>query len=168
MSMHTEFDKGSLLWVNAEIESTLGKANDALNLYLQSSDAANLKHAATYLHQAFGALDLVELTGVARFCEEIEQLIFALEREEIDRACVPVLQRALADVSQYLQRLMAGMPNVPLSLLPTFKELAQLRGVSLSGAELFFPQLMLDLPTGLPSTPLQGDNHAMKVACCAG
>ena len=73
MSMHTEFDKGSLLWVKAEIDSTLARASDALSQYATNKDAAVLKHAKTHLHQAYGALDLVELTGLARFCEEVEQ-----------------------------------------------------------------------------------------------
>jgi chemosensory pili system protein ChpA (sensor histidine kinase/response regulator) len=157
MSMHTEFDKGSLLWVNAEIESTLTKSSDALALFLQTADAANLKHAASYLHQAFGALDLVELTGLARFCEEIEQVIFALERGELENECVALIQQGLAEVRQYLDRLTAGVPNVPLTLLPTFKALAQLRNANSSGAELFFPQLQLDLPAGLPAQRLTGD-----------
>ncbi|WP_288843603.1 hypothetical protein, partial [uncultured Deefgea sp.] len=65
MSVHTEFDKGSLLWVKAEIDSTLARASDALEQYRSNKDTAVLKHAKTHLHQAYGALDLVELTGLA-------------------------------------------------------------------------------------------------------
>ena len=150
MSMHTEFDKGSLLWVKAEIDSTLARASDALSQYTTNKDAAVLKHAKTHLHQAYGALDLVELTGLARFCEEVEQLILVLENGELDEVGLPLALRAIQEIGQYLDRLTAGMPNIPLSLLPTFREVAQLRSANPSGSELYFPQFLLNMPAGLP------------------
>ncbi|WP_051279700.1 hybrid sensor histidine kinase/response regulator [Chitinilyticum aquatile] len=153
MSIHTEFDKGSLIWVKGEIDSALQRTREALAQAATSGDTASLRHARTHLHQAYGALELVELTGLARFCEEAEQLIQFLEAQpEVD---VPaVLEQALHEMAQYLERIAAGMPNVPLALLPTFVQLAAARGGAATGAELFHPQLMLELPEGLPKRPV--------------
>ncbi|WP_028456464.1 hybrid sensor histidine kinase/response regulator [Chitinilyticum litopenaei] len=149
MSVHTEFDKGSLVWVKGEIDSALQRSREALQQAATSGDAASLRHARTHLHQAYGALELVELAGLARFCEEAEQLLMHLEGQaEVE--VPPVLDQALLEMAQYLERLSSGMPNVALALLPSFRELASARGAETSGAELFFPQLMLDLPDSLP------------------
>ena len=154
MSLHTEFDKGSLIWVKSEIEETFSRTQEALQLYAAGSDDAALRHAQTYLHQACGALTLVDLPGVARFCEEIEQAIAALSKGAADRECIPTLVRGIEMARAFLQRLMTGMPNQPLLLLPVYREIAKLSGNAVSGADLFFPQLQLDLPAGLPQKTL--------------
>ncbi|MDW5416283.1 Hpt domain-containing protein [Iodobacter sp. CM08] len=148
MSAHTEFDLGSLVWVKSEIEQTLQKAAQALAQFGETNDSALLKHARTFLHQAHGAVQMVELTGLARFCEEIEQ---ALVFDELSADALEVIQRGIAEASHYLEQLSAGAPNQPLRLLSSFKKMAALRQTTESGAELFFPQLSeLVLPLGLP------------------
>ena len=148
MSAHTEFDLGSLVWVKSEIEQTLQKAAQALAQFGETNDSALLKHARTFLHQAYGAVQMVELTGLARFCEEIEQ---ALVSDELSPDALEAIQCAITEASHYLEQLSAGAPNQPLRLLASFKKLAALRQATESGAELFFPQLSeLELPLGLP------------------
>ncbi|AMC36212.1 Hpt domain-containing protein [Janthinobacterium sp. B9-8] len=148
MSAHTEFDLGSLVWVKSEIEQTLQKASQALAQFGETKDSALLKHARTFLHQAYGAVQMVELTGLARFCEEIEQ---TLASDEISPDTLTIIQRAIAEASHYLEQIAAGAPNQPLRLLGSFKKMAALRQASESGAELFFPHLAdLELPKGLP------------------
>ena len=148
MSAHTEFDLGSLVWVKSEIEQTLQKAAQALAQFGETNDSALLKHARTFLHQAYGAVQIVELTGLARFCEEIEQ---ALVSDELSPDALEAIQCAITEASHYLEQLSAGAPNQPLRLLASFKKLAALRQATESGAELFFPQLSeLELPLGLP------------------
>lgn len=160
MSLHTEFDKGSLIWVKSEIEETFGRAKEALQRYAAGNDDAALKHAQTHLHQAYGALTLVDLAGLARFCEEIELAAAHLARTDAGKDGVPALLHAIESAGVYLERLMAGMSNTPLLLHPVFKEIAALRGGSHSGAELFFPQLQLDLPVGLPQRKLAAEELA--------
>lgn len=154
MSLHTEFDKGSLIWVKNEIEETFSRAQDALQRYAAGGEDTVLKHAQTHLHQACGALTLVDLPGVARFCEEIEQTIVALSKGTVDKEQIPLLVRGIETAAGFLERLMAGMANQPLLLLPIYKEIANLHGTPRSGADLFFPTLQLDLPAGLPQKPL--------------
>lgn len=152
MSAHTEFDLGSLVWVKSEIEQTLQKASHALAQFGETKDSALLKHARTFLHQAYGAVQMVELTGLARFCEEIEQILAV---DEINEDTLAIIQRAIVEASHYLEQIAVGAPNQPLRLLPSFKKMAALRQASDSGAELFFPQLPeLVLPKGLPSHAL--------------
>ncbi|BCL77138.1 hypothetical protein JHS3_28740 [Jeongeupia sp. HS-3] len=152
MSVHTEFDRGSLVWVKSEIEQTLTRAADALNQYCNEPDAALLKHAQTHLHQGFGALQMVELEGLARFCEEIEQLVAKVAAGEAGDDALQYAQAAIQDTTRFLERISAGAPNVPLYLAPRFAELAASRSGSASAAELFFPRLgELTLPAGLPA-----------------
>ncbi len=152
MSAHTEFDLGSLVWVKSEIEQTLQKASHALAQFGETKDSALLKHARTFLHQAYGAVQMVELTGLARFCEEIEQILAV---DEINEDTLAIIQRAIVEASHYLEQIAVGAPNQPLRLLPSFKKMAALRQASDSGAELFFPQLSeLVLPKGLPTHAL--------------
>ena len=79
MSLHTEFDKGSLIWVKGEIEDALGRTRESLQQYAEAGADATLKHAQTYLHQVCGALTLVDLPGFSRFCEELEQAVAGLD-----------------------------------------------------------------------------------------
>lgn len=152
MSAHTEFDLGSLVWVKSEIEQTLQKASQALAQFGETKDSALLKHARTFLHQAYGAVQMVELTGLARFCEEIEQTLAA---DEINADTLAIIQRSIVEASRYLEQIAVGAPNQPLRLLASFKKMAALRQASDSGSELFFPQLAeLSLPKGLPARTL--------------
>ncbi|GLS05598.1 hypothetical protein GCM10007860_27550 [Chitiniphilus shinanonensis] len=155
MSVHIEFDQGSLVWLKGELEQTLARATESLRKQQTEPDAAHLKHAQTHLHQAVGALEMVELAGLARFCEEIEQLIAAMTRGDVPIEAVSLAIDAVADAGNFLDRIAAGAPNVPLVLSNRFAELAMARGANPSGAELFFPQLSeLSQPGGLPSRPI--------------
>lgn len=159
MSLHTEFDKGSLIWVKSEIEETLSRAREALQQFSEAGGESSLRHAQTHLHQATGALTMVDLVGLARFCEEMEQAA-AHCLDSQGQESVPVLLCGIDGVVAYLNRLMAGEANVPLLLKPLFGEIARLRGEKISGAELFFPSLQLELPPGLPAKPLAGTELA--------
>lgn len=160
MSLHTEFDKGSLIWVKGEIDATLSRASEALLQFSDHGEEAALRQAQTHLHQACGALGMVDLAGLARFCEEIERAVPLLAGSENRQDSAALLRRGIDNASGYLDRLMAGMSNTPLLLKPLFSEIAALRGSSPSGAELFFPQLQLDLPGDLPRKTLPASELA--------
>lgn len=157
MSVHTEFDNSSLLWVKSEIDGSLAQAREALQRYAAAADQDALRHAQTHLHQIYGALTLVELQGLARFCEETEQLVVLMSHEEHAEAASKLVVEALEEITHYLERLMAGGDNVPLVLFDLFRRMAALRGTNASGAELFFPSLSLVLPNGLPKSVLPAD-----------
>ncbi|WP_283147724.1 Hpt domain-containing protein [Silvimonas soli] len=151
MSVHTEFDQGSLIWVKGELEQTLSRAAEALKQFGSVQDAALLKHAQTHLHQAVGALQMVELQGLARYCEEAELLVASVAREETGNHALETAIAVTADTISYLERISAGAPNVPLVLREQLSKVAAMRGHTISGAELFFPQLgQLVVPADFP------------------
>ena len=77
-----DFDTGPLSWVMGEIREALAQSKTALFDAIAKdaeSQSTSLRHAKTYLHQAHGALQIVDVDGVALITETIEDLIDRLE-----------------------------------------------------------------------------------------
>src|SRR6476469_5882945 len=75
-----QFDTGPLSWVIGEIRDALGRSRGALDeAAARGADAraTSLQHAKTHLHQAHGALQMVDVEGVGLMTQAAEQ---ALER----------------------------------------------------------------------------------------
>lgn len=158
MNAATDFDLGPLTWVKGEIDLALERATEALQQYQQQGDATQLKFCRTHLHQVHGALSVVGLDGVTQISEALETLLTSLENGEttpVD-AALPVIDEAFAALRQYLDDLLAGEPNQPLRLLPTYQALAAVQGKkAASPTDLFFPDLGLrppKRPAGVPMT----------------
>ena len=67
LSQAPQFDTGPLGWVMGEIREAFGKSGAALNdatALTEDAQADSLKHAKAYLHQAHGALQMVDVDGV--------------------------------------------------------------------------------------------------------
>ncbi|MDQ3195669.1 MAG: Hpt domain-containing protein [Pseudomonadota bacterium] len=145
MSAVKEFDVGPLTWVKSEIDQALERARTSLAMFAENpSDGAALKFSLTHLHQATGALQMVGLDGLARFSEEFENTLAALEKHEIEAtpANLTLFNRAIAALTRYLEELVGGEPNVPLRLFPLYQELFLARGSeSAAETDLFFPDL---------------------------
>ncbi|WP_374350215.1 Hpt domain-containing protein [Chitinimonas sp.] len=155
MSAHTEFDLGSLIWVKGEIDQALEKARQSLETYASKNEAAELKFAQTHLHQVRGAIEMVGLSGAARFSEELEIAVGTVERGEADAAVLPVVAEAAASLAQYLESLINGSTDQALKLLPAYRRVRAARGeANTSGADLFFPTLSAQLPAGLAPVSL--------------
>ncbi|QDQ26652.1 response regulator [Chitinimonas arctica] len=150
MSAHTEFDLGSLIWVKGEIDQALDKARQSLAKYATQADAAELKFAQTHLHQVRGAVEMVGLSGAARFAEELEVAVGSVERGEAEASLLAAVTDAAQSLTQYLEALINGAPDLALKLLPSYRRVREQRGErSSSGAELFFPPLSATLPPNL-------------------
>lgn len=161
MSAHTEFDLGSLIWVKGEIDQALEKARASLDKYAGKSEAAELKFAQTHLHQVRGAVEMVGLAGAARFAEELEVAIGAVERGESSPAALPAVAEAVASLSQYIESLINGSPDLALKLLPAYRRVRQARGEAQTcGADLFFPGLSASLPSSLAPLSLDAEGLA--------
>lgn len=145
MSVHSEFDVGSLVWVKGEIDQALSRAGDCLTQYREAqSDTSQLKFCRTHLHQVTGALQMVGLDGAARFAEEVELAVASLEKGESEptQAHLAAVSEAMAATSRYLEALINGAPDMPLRLFPEYEKLKEVRGVSkYSASELFFPSV---------------------------
>lgn len=150
MSAHTEFDLGSLIWVKGEIDQALEKSRQCLAKYAAQTDAAELKFAQTHLHQVRGAVEMVGLSGAAIFAEELEVAVGAVERGEAPATVLTTVAEVTQTLTQYLESLVNGAPDIALKLLPSYRQVREARGEKhSSGADLFFPSLSADLPQNL-------------------
>lgn len=158
MSTPSDFDIGPLTWVKGEIDAALAKAREQLTLFAgNTADTTPLKFAQTHLHQVTGAVQMVGLDGLARFAEEVERLLAALEKREVeaDGERLDLADQGLTALSRYLDELMAGAPDVPLRLFPIYRDLLTARGAErISEADLFYPDLSVRAPRAAGESPV--------------
>ena len=145
VSPHTPPNIAPLAWVIGEIRTSLAQASDSLEAFLgHKQDLDRLRQAREQVHQANGALQLLDLRGVALVGDAVEQ---TLRRFEHDPAhCLPgavrVIERALQAVIAYLEGLLAGRANQPLLLFPYYRDVLELvPGARVHPADLVFPDL---------------------------
>src|SRR3954470_22664289 len=94
-SARDNFDAGPLSWVMGEVREALSLSKNALHeAVAQDAEArtTTLRHAKSYLHQAHGALQMVDVDGVAIITETVEDLL-----ERVDTGQLP-LSQDLAEV----------------------------------------------------------------------
>ncbi len=161
------FDTGPLSWVIGEIRDALGRSGTALRDAAGRSPEAQptlLLHAKTHLHQADGALQLVDVEGAAVLGGAAEQLIDAFKDGRV--ACtldaVKTVQDAYQALVEYLDELLAGSRQQPARLFPYYRDLQEQLGV-----ERIHPSDLLpaDLGKGVElDTPPSGDKP--DVAAC--
>src|SRR4051812_46069043 len=160
-AVRENFDTGPLSWVMGEIREALTKSKTAVQ-EAAGQDAevrsTTLRHAKTYLHQAHGALQIVDVDGVAMLTETIEDLLDRLEAGQI--ALTPENGQAVANayqaVIEYLEELLSGGQHQPVRLFPYYKALLEVRGAErIHPADLFSPTLAVrpKLPVADAGTP---------------
>ncbi|WP_228527110.1 hybrid sensor histidine kinase/response regulator [Noviherbaspirillum soli] len=144
-----QFDTGPLSWVMEEIRASLTRAS-ALGLSASGEEsdarATSLRQAGALLHQARGALQIVDIAGAPQLIEAMEELLTraadaeaASEGESL--AAVAAGCRALIE---YLDELLAGVAPQALRLYPYFRDLQQARGISrVHPSDLYFPDLTI-------------------------
>ncbi|MDK2122482.1 hybrid sensor histidine kinase/response regulator [Parachitinimonas caeni] len=158
MSVQTEFDMGSLIWVKGEIDQAIDRARQSIQLFVEKNDSAQLKFCQTHLHQVTGAIEMVGLDGAARFSEELEQFVAAIERNEIagNETHIELIGASAKAVANFLESLINGSPNVALKLYPHYKKLRDTRGLDeTSASDLFFPALSAKLPQSVASSKME-------------
>lgn len=142
------FDVGPLSWVKTEIDHSLSEARQHLDkVAADSADAKSLKFVQTHLHQVTGALSMVGLGTAAHFNEEIEKAVGLLAEPGASAGAIIVTaKKGMTALSAYLDSLLAGSPNRPMSLASVYVELAKTRGASdVSESDLFFPDLSVSM-----------------------
>ena len=138
-------DIAPLAWVIDEIRSSLTEAVNGLKAFLANKqDVDSLRNARNQVHQANGALQLLDLRGVALVTDAVEQLTRRFEAEPKD--CLPAAVRSvetsLTAVVAYLEALLSGRPNQPIRLFPYYRDVLQLnRANRVHPADLIFPDL---------------------------
>jgi chemosensory pili system protein ChpA (sensor histidine kinase/response regulator) len=138
-------DVAPLAWVIDEIRSSLTEAVNGLKAFLANKqDVDSLRNARNQVHQANGALQLLDLRGVALVTDAVEQLTRRFEAEP--KECLPAgvrsVETALSAVVAYLEALLSGRPNQPIRLYPYYRDVLQLnRANRVHPADLIFPDL---------------------------
>ncbi len=146
----SEFDIGPLTWVKGEIDAAILRAKEHIAHFAANiSDTTPLRFAQPHLHQVKGAIQMVGLDGVARFVEEVERFMQALETREVEPTTdtLDLLDQGFDAIGKYLDELMAGAPDVPLALFPMYKKFMEARKIErISESDLFFPDLSARAP----------------------
>ena len=157
------FDTGPLSWVIGEIRGALERASTALqDAATRSSEAQPtlLLHAKTHLHQAHGALQMVDVAGVGLLSSAAERALERFKDRSLD--CTPESARpvreAFGALGEYLDELVAGSMPQPLRLFPYYRALQELLG-----AERIHPSELLDVDTS--PADAAGDAGADYAAC---
>lgn len=143
------FDAGSLSWVMGEIHEALNRSKAAIvDAVAQDADARSttLRQAKASLHQAHGALQIVDIDGVAIITETTEDLLDRLESGQIalTDTVAQVIGNAYQALVEYLEELLSGASHQPVRLFPYYKALLELRSAErIHPADLFFPNLAI-------------------------
>ncbi|HWT72060.1 MAG TPA: Hpt domain-containing protein [Oxalicibacterium sp.] len=144
-----QFDTGPLSWVIGEIREALTRSKVALGEALvqdAESRSTTLRHAKVYLHQAHGALQMVDIDGVVIVTETVEDLFERFENGQLEPSddIVHAIGHAYQALVEYLEELLAGAPHQPVRLFPYYRALLQVRGAErIHPADLFFPNLAI-------------------------
>jgi len=139
------FDSEPLSWVMVEIREALGRSKTALyeaGGRAREERATALQHARSHLHQAHGALVMVDVAGASLLTASAEQALArfrdgSLEYTVDHAQVVAELYQALLE---YLEDLVAGTPPQPTRLFPYYRAVQAMLGVErIHPADLFFP-----------------------------
>lgn len=161
-------DIGPLSWVMGEIRDALGRSGLAVQ-DAAAQDAESrltaLYHAKSHLHQAHGALQMVDLDGVTTVTEAIEQLLEQLASARI--ALTPhhadIVGDAYRALLEYLEHILSGTRQQAVRLYPYHKAILEALGATrIHPADLFFPPL--SEPLAFPETQ---EHHVPQVVSYA-
>ncbi|MGK5033899.1 Hpt domain-containing protein [Janthinobacterium sp. LB3P118] len=164
------FDSEPLSWVMVEIREALGRSKTALfeaGGREREERATALQHARSHLHQAHGALVMVDVAGASLLTDGAEQALarfrdgsleYTLDHAQI----VADLYQALIE---YLEDLVAGTPPQPTRLFPYYRDLQAMLGAErIHPADLFFPPpaMLEGHVIALADAPLVADYPAWR------
>lgn len=118
--MTAPVDFVALQWLRGELQATLGQARQALDAPSQGAELCQ-----ALLHQAHGALQVLELPGAASLAAEMERLAHS---QPLSAHAATLLKRAMLQLPIYLQRVHLARRDLPQVLLPLLNELRTARG----------------------------------------
>ena len=142
-------DRASLLAiVRQQIEIALCQVTDTTARHGTGAENAALTPCIAQLHQAGGALRMVQYPGAARVCAEIEAALrAALRSSPADKAEVIAVGSAAARMREFVNDVAGGGVYQPAQLITLYRELAKIAGNdAASEKDLFFPDLIDNAP----------------------
>ena len=137
-------DIGPLSWVIDEVRASLGNSIGALKAYAASTDSTQLRFAKNHLHQAHGALQIVDLDGIAIITEQAEALLEKLDQGTLtcDATLIGQIEHAFGGLLDYLDDLLSGNDHQPIRLYPHVRDLLRLNGAErIHPGDLLFPDM---------------------------
>ncbi|MBV8666473.1 MAG: Hpt domain-containing protein [Burkholderiaceae bacterium] len=140
-------DTGPLSWVIGEIREALTRSkeavHEALTLDAEVRSTA-LRHAKTHLHQAHGALQIVDIDGVALLTEAAENLFDKLEAGTVQLSAevADAIVQAYQALLEYFEELLSRAGHQPVRLFPYYRTLLEVQGAErIHPSDLFYPNL---------------------------
>ncbi|MFM2086837.1 MAG: hypothetical protein RLZZ237_1706, partial [Pseudomonadota bacterium] len=140
-----QFDSEPLSWVMAEIREALGRSKTALfeaGGREREERATALQHARSHLHQAHGALVMVDVEGASMLTAGAEQALARFRDGSLEYTVdhAQVVSELYQAIVEYLEDLLAGAPAQATRLFPYYRALQTMLGAErIHPAELFFP-----------------------------
>ncbi|OON60651.1 hybrid sensor histidine kinase/response regulator [Massilia sp. KIM] len=160
------FDTGPLSWVIGEIRDALARSGAAVRDAAGRGPDAQptlLLHAKTHLHQAHGALQMVDVEGVEALTGAAEALIDRFKDGLL--ACTldnaKLLDAAYGALGEYLDELLAGAPQQPARLFPYYRDLLERMG-----APRIHPSDLLVLDLSAPPALGEAAGAPVDYAAC--
>jgi chemosensory pili system protein ChpA (sensor histidine kinase/response regulator) len=132
-----------------EIRESLARSRTALfeaGGRAPEDQATQLQHAKSHLHQAHGALQMVDVDGVSLMTATAEAALDrfkagTLKCSSDNAETLALLYRALVE---YLEELLDGAPSQPARLFPYYRAVLEMMGAErIHPADLFYPDLSL-------------------------
>ena len=128
--------------IREQISASLRHGRSALGA--QTPDLAS---ARASLAEARGALVIVQLKALARFVEELEDLLTDIDeaRAASPAEAIQAMCDCIDALDGFVEALARGDAYQPLSLFPLYAQLCQLRGRPGSEIDLYYPDLIGDI-----------------------
>lgn len=156
-------DLGPLTWVMDELRRTLADTVAAVEQFVADADESRQSHLAEVdgsalrvvrqqLHQAAGALDMVELAAAARALRALEAAVQRLMQKPA--LATPDFAHGVRSgshaLTEYLDRILMGRSVHELALFPTYRDWQLLAGASRAHPADLWEQVHADveLPAG--------------------
>ena len=161
-------DLGPLAWVMDELKRTLDDAVLAMSQFVSDNqqsqqtdlsevDTTALRMVRQRLHQAAGALEMVDLSAATLTLRALEVAIQRLIQKPAlaTGRAQQTIQSGTFALIEYLDRLLRGRPVSELALYPTYRDWQQLAGVSRAHPADLWAQTHADivLPPGKAYEP---------------
>jgi len=156
-----QIDTGPLSWVMVEIRESLGRSRTALfeaGGRAPEDQATQLQHAKSHLHQAHGALQMVDIDGVVQLTQVAEEALDRFKDGSVKCTTdhVQVVAELYQALVEYLQELLEGGPSQPVRLFPYYRAVQEMLSMErIHPADLFYPALS-PIPA-LPASAQLGD-----------
>src|SRR5450830_34317 len=160
------FDTGPLSWVIGEIRDALDRSRQAVADALEREGDArstSLQLARTHLHQAHGALQMVDVEGVGLVTAAAESAIERMRDGalEVNAARCAAISDAYQAVTEYLDELMAGAMPQPARLFPYYRAVQEALGAErIHPADLLYVDLSVQVPLPARAAPDSAPDYA--------